>query len=103
MLADHRPQPLDPVAPDHEPELERPEAAAELNAPIAKLTTSGSCAVRRYSGAVWKASRPRVAHVVRRAVEVGQHPLVGVEDQAVGLSTPSNDGLSSGTIAAVPA
>ena len=39
--ADHRPQPLDPVTPDHEPELERPEAAAELDAPVAEVDHLG--------------------------------------------------------------
>ena len=48
-VAAHRgPQSLDAIAPDHEPELERPKAAAELNAPVAIVHHLG--VVRRSAG-----------------------------------------------------
>ena len=85
MLTDHRPQSLDTIAPDHEPQLERTESAPELNAPIAIVDDLGI--VRRPevfgSGLEGPEKGGRVANVVRRAVEVGQHPFVGIEDEAV--------------------
>ena len=48
MLPDHGLQPFQAVGPDDEPELEGPEAAAELNPPVAEVLDLGD--PRRLSG-----------------------------------------------------
>ncbi len=54
VLTDHLPQSFRTIAAQHEPELERPEATAERNAPVAEVHHLASCVVLRYSGEVLK-------------------------------------------------
>src|SRR5260370_32659629 len=87
MPPDMELQSLYPVMPDHEPQLQRAEAPTQRNMPV---TVVGHLAgsrglraqiLRHYREAIDQ--RLAVGHIEATAVEVGEHPLVGVKDVAV--------------------
>ena len=85
VLADASAQPLDAVAANHEPQLQRPEAAAERDSPVAVVddtVVGGGLEVLGHDPEGTH-QRAGIAHEVRRAVEVGGQPLVRVEHEAV--------------------
>src|SRR5688500_17670166 len=85
MLPDHRPQSLDAIAADHEPELEGTEPPAQLNAPVAIVDHPVVVGGAEDLGAGPEGAEQRgtVLHEVGGAIEVDQQPLVGIEDHAV--------------------
>src|SRR4051794_31005338 len=104
MVAHHRAQPLDSITAQHKPELEGPEASAELNTPVPEIDYR----VVLRSTEILRGDPERaeqglaVPDVVGAAVEVDQHPLVGIDHHAVRLlhtlkqrTELRNDGSSS--------
>ena len=78
-------QALNALLADHEPELQRPEAPAERNAPVAEILH------RAVDGGLQEARIGRhdademlgVAHEIDRAVEGRAEPFMGIDDDAV--------------------
>ena len=86
-------QPLDAEAPQHEPELQGAEAPPQRNPPVAVVDHLGialGAQVLGLDGAGSKQGRA-IAHEVGRAVEVGEEPLVRVEDEGVGVLRSGDD------------
>jgi hypothetical protein len=79
---------MDAVVPDHEPELERPEAAAERHVPVAVVEHRprlGRLVLEELRQDAQRTDEHGpVGHEKGVAVEVGEHPLVRVEAVAVG-------------------
>ena len=76
------------IVADHEPQLQRAEAAAELNVPVAIVDHRA-----RFRGLVAQVFRQNAQRLDERlavgdpeavAVEVGEHPLMRIEVVAVG-------------------
>src|SRR5215468_8698471 len=87
MLADMLLQASDSIMPDHEPELQCPETAPELDVPIAVIDygAAGCCGVAKVLGQDRKGVDQRLAvgDPETIAVEVGEHPLVWIEGVAI--------------------
>src|SRR5882672_5791938 len=88
VLANVMLQALDTVVANHEPQLERPEPAAELNVPVAVVKNRAGFAglvlqiFRKHAQSLDQ--RPAVGKKERAAIEVGEHPLVRIEAVAIG-------------------
>ena len=103
MLADHRLQPLAPVAAEHRPELERAEPPTEWHAVLAQADDVLAHAK------VLGDEAERVAEIVGRRVKNAEQSI-GVSSHLCGLtptesarSQPAKSGRSSGHTAALPA
>ena len=85
MLPDESLQALDAVRTDDEPELQRPEPPPELDAPVPIIFDIRIDAGLEVFGMDLERSkeRPRVLDEIGRAVEIGQHPFVGIEDERI--------------------
>ena len=93
VLPQDRLQALHAVALDDPPELERAEPPAELDAPVAEVDHLGVVRRAEVLGARREGAEQRihVPHEVGGAVEVDQHPLVGIEHEAVGVLDAVDD------------
>ena len=79
-------QTLDALGPQQAPEFQRPEAAAERNAPVAIIGDFAIDVGAQVTGV--RAHDPdqmlRIAHVIERAVEGGAEPFVRIEHERIG-------------------
>src|SRR5690606_35161364 len=87
MAPQHVPKALRTVTPKDKPELERAEAPPELNPPVAEIDhvrIMGGAEIfgRRAERAE---ERVRVPDEVRRAVKIGEQPLVRIEHERLGV------------------
>ena len=79
-----------PEAAQHKPQLERPETPAQRHAPVAiivYLSLVGRAEVFRHD-LQCPQKRIFIFYKIGRAVEVGEQPLVRIENKAVGLPDP---------------
>ena len=85
VLPDERLQVLHAVQPQHEPQLQGPEAASQWNLPVAVVRHTAVLVVPQVQGIdVEGVHQPRgIFQPHGRAVEVDQHPLVGIEVEGV--------------------
>ena len=91
MVPDPGADALRSEGPDHEPELQRPEPAPELDPPVPVVVHPAlqtGLQVFRHDGE-GPDEGLGVPDEVGRAVEVGEHPLVGIEHEGVRVFDPA--------------
>ena len=90
MIPHLRPDPLGPEGPEHEPELQGAEPSSELDPPVPVVLHPSSFTRFQVFGKDIKGSdkRFRVLYIISRAVEIREHPLVGIEHEAVRFLYP---------------
>jgi len=87
MLPDHGPDALDAVGTEDKPQLEGAEPAPELNSPVPVVADLGIHAGFQVFGVDLERpdERARILDEIGRTVEIGQHPLMRVEDEGIRL------------------
>ena len=85
MAAHHRPQRLQTVGAQHEPQFQGAEAPPQGDAPVAVIDNLARLATLQKGGKDRQRARQRrrIAHEMRRTVEIRQQPFMRVEDETV--------------------